>query len=91
MGKEFETFRNIGNYDINNLTQNSPSVINGDVRIKKYKITIEEIGEPKEIYEQRLQELWDNCDNHHRWNPLRNEAKKLNYELIGNAGNKLKK
>ena len=92
MKKQFETFRVLGAYDTNNLTSNEPSCFNGDICIKKYRITVEEIEEPKEIYEQRLQKLWDECNNWHHWDPLKKEAKKIGYELVGNAGkNKPKK
>ena len=92
MKKQFETFRDIRDYELNNLTQKEFSCFNGFVRIKKYRITIEEIEEPKEVYEQRLQKLWDECDNWHHWEPLQSEAKKIGYELVGSAGkNKPKK
>ena len=84
----FETFRSIGSYEIGNLTQKEPTSFNGDVRIKKYKITIEEVIEPQEGYEQRIQELWDKCDNMHHYTPIKNTAKKLGYELKGNYGSK---
>ena len=84
----FETFRSIGSYEIGNLTQKEPTSFNGDVRIKKYKITIEEVIEPQEVYEQRIQELWDKCDNMHHYTPIKNTAKKLGYELKGNQGSK---
>ena len=84
----FETFRSIGSYEIGNLTKKEPTLFNGDVRIKKYKITIEEVIEPQEVYEQRIQELWDKCDNMHHYTPIKNTAKKLGYELKGNHGSK---
>ncbi len=88
---EFETFRHIGNYEKNNLINNEPSCFNGDVRVTKFKVTIVELVEPKEIIEQRLQFLWDNCDNHHHWLPLKNKAKEIGYILLNNAGNNRKK
>jgi hypothetical protein len=92
MKKQFETFRVLGVYDTNNLTNKEPSCFNGNVSIKKYQITIEEVEEPKEVYEQRLQKLWDECDNFHHWDPLKKEAKNIGYELVGDAGkNKPKK
>ena len=86
----FETFKEIGSYEIGNLTHKEPSSFNGNIRIKKYKVTIEEIIEPKEVYEQRIQDLWDKCNNLHHWKPIHDKAKQLNYELKGNAGNKNK-
>ncbi len=92
MKQQFETFRVLGAYDTGNLTSKEPSCFNGNVSIKKYRITIEEVEEPKEVYEQRLQKLWDECDNSHHLKPLRSEAKNIGYELVGDAGkNKPKK
>ena len=84
----FETFRIIDSYQISNLTQKEPTSFNGDVRIKKYKVTIEEIIEPKEVYEKRIQELWDKCANMHHYNTIQKVAKKIGYELKGNFGSK---
>jgi hypothetical protein len=84
----FETFRSIGSYEISNLIQKEPTSFNGDVRIKKYKVTIQEIIEPKEVYEKRIQELWDKCNNMHHYNPIKNIAKKLGYELKGSIDSK---
>jgi len=90
MKQEFETFRSIGPYEIGKLTQLNPSSLNG-VDVVKYRITIEEIPEPTEVIQQRIQELWDNCNNWHQWEPLKREAKKYNYTLMNSPGNKLKK
>ena len=87
----FETFREIMKHDENNLTSKNPTCFNGWVKVKKYKVTVELINEPKEVLEQRLQELWDNCDNMHHWQPLKKVAGELGYILKGNAGNKLDK
>jgi hypothetical protein len=92
MKQQFETFRTLGSYETSNITEKEPSCFNGFVRIKKYRITVEELEELKEVYEQRLQKLWDECDNWHHWKPLQSEAKKIGYELVGSAGkNKPKK
>jgi hypothetical protein len=42
------------------------------------------------ILAERLQKLWDECDNHHHWTPLRNTAKQIGYELQGSAGSRKK-
>jgi len=81
MKKTFETFQDIGTFEIGNLTQDNPSCFNGFVSVKKYKVTIEEIKEPKEIIAARLQKLWDECKNMHHWDPLRRAAKKIGYEF----------
>ena len=82
----FETFRKIGSYEQHSLQSNEPSCFNGCVNIRKYKVTIEPIEEPNEVLAERLQKLWDECDNHHNRLPLKNIAKEVGYELKGNAG-----
>ncbi len=77
----FETLREIGMYEISNLTQKEPSFFNGWIRIKKYKVTIEEVVEPKEVYEQRIQELWDKCDNPRYHQSIIAVAESIGYEL----------
>ncbi len=55
----FETFQEIGSYEINNMTRDEPTCFNGYVRVKKYKVTIEEVHEPIDIIARRVQKLWD--------------------------------
>lgn len=86
-----ETFRNVGSYELIQLTQNNPSCTNGQVRVMKFRVTVEPIYEPNEIIAERLQELWDNSDNHHEYYPLKQYAKSIGYELKGNWGNNRKK
>ena len=88
---EFETFREIGSYQQNQLTDKEPSCHNREIHIKKYKVTFELIEEPNEVYYQRLQLLWDYCDNFHNLPPIKNVAKQLGYTLQGRAGNKVVK
>lgn len=78
---EFETFREIGSYQINDLIQKNPSCFNSEIRVKKYKIIVEEIEEPDSIIRERIKKLWDECDNWHHWEPLKKYAKKYNLEL----------
>ena len=87
----FETFKDIDDYHQRNLTQENPSCSNGMVRIRKYKVTIELIEESNEVLGERLQKMWDECDNRHNWEPLQNTAKIIGYELKGRAGNTHKK
>ena len=77
----FETFRKMGSYEMGNLKSNEATCFNGNVNVRKYKVTIELIEEPNELIIKRLQKLWDECDNDHYWTPLRIEAKKYNYEF----------
>ena len=87
----FETFRKIGSYDQSNLQSKYASCFNGVVNIRKYRVTIEPIEESKEILAERLQKLWDECDNWHHWTPLKNAALQIGYELKGVAGSMRKK
>lgn len=87
----FETFRKVGSYEQNNLKRDNPACFNGDVNIVKYKITIEPIEEPVEVYAGRLQQLWDECDNFRHLGPLKNAANQIGYELQGNLGSARKK
>jgi len=87
----FETFRKIGSYEQSNLQSKDASCLNGVVRIRKYKVTIEPIEETKEILAERLQKLWDECDNWHHWTPLKTVAMQIGYELKGDAGSMRKK
>lgn len=68
--------------------QLEPSSFNGDVRFRKYRITVEEIEEPNEVLAGRLQKLWDECDNYHHWTPLKEAAASIGYTLIGQVGSK---
>ena len=79
---EFETFREIGDYDVRQLTLKSPSCFNGNVRIRKYRVTVEPIEEPVEVLQQRLKALWmDESTNHHQRLPLLSVARKLGMTL----------
>lgn len=86
-----ETFRKIGSYEMSNLKSNEATCFNGNVNVRKYKVTIELIEEPNELIIERLQKLWDECDNYHHWTPLRIEAKKYNYEFPNSPSTKRNK
>ncbi len=88
--KEFETFRTFGSYELTSLKKDNVSVFNGIVEVEKYRVTIERIDEPKEAYRERLQKLWEECDNHHHWDPIRRKANELGVELTGSQGIKRK-
>jgi len=68
--------------------RNTPGAFNGMVEVVKYKITIEIVQEEKEVYRQRLQKLWEECDNYHSYHPLESEARRLGVTLEGNFGAK---
>lgn len=74
----FETFQRPTAYYINNLKAlNKPACFNGSVYIRRYRVTVELIGEPKEVYEERLRALWDNTKNIHHWDAIKREASRL--------------
>jgi hypothetical protein len=77
----FETFRNIGAWEQGNLTQNEPSCFNGFVRVKKYRVTIEEVEEPKEVIEERLRKLCRESRNHHDTTLLQATAQRMGITL----------
>ena len=84
----FETFRTLPSYDISNIKKDNPSSFNGNIEFRKYKVTVEPIDEPFEVLSERIQLMWDKCDNFHHWNPLKAAAKSIGYELQGSAGSK---
>lgn len=77
----FETFRKIGDWEIDKLKLDKPSDFNGNIQIRKYQVTIELIEEPLEVIQARIQELWDSCKNHHHWEALQITAKKYGMKL----------
>ena len=85
-----ETFRD-PTWALGNLRQTEPSAFNAIVDFRKWRITAEIMDEPVEVLRERLQSLWDHCDNHHHWKPLRASAKTVGLELAFPAGSKRKK
>lgn len=72
-----ETYRD-PMHDLRDIRQTEPSAWNGDIRIRRYRITVELIDEPVEVLRDRLRALWRQTEpNHHRWGPMRAEAKRL--------------
>jgi len=63
--EQFETFQNVGMYEKSTLSQRKPSCFNGTTKVKRYRITIEEIIEPIEVYQERLQKLYDDPKTGH--------------------------
>ena len=81
MKTEFETFRPVDNYAQLHLLQEEPSVFNGMVRVKKYKITIEEIDDADGVIIDRIIKLKSESTNHHDWTPLREAAAEYGVKL----------
>jgi len=69
---EMETMRQpwVTSRDITASMAATPDAYNGDVHVRKYKVTVEMIDEPIEVIQARIQDLWDNCDNSHNWKSL---------------------
>jgi len=90
--KQIETYRNPG-WELDNLSKSSPEpyCFNGVVAFKRYKITVEIIEEPVEVYQERLELLWVKCDNHHHWLPLQAAASSIGYTFKGERGSQRKK
>jgi hypothetical protein len=81
--KTIETFREVGDYELRGMASERPSVFNNTVSVRRYRVTIELIDEPIEVIHARLIDLWERCDNHHHWDPLRHQAKKYGLDLDG--------
>ena len=77
----FETFRRISSYEIGSMTRNCPTCFNGSVEVKRYRVTIEEIEEPDDVIRERLQKLWDECNNYNNRDPLRSVAMRYGLDL----------
>jgi hypothetical protein len=69
-------------YDVDRLARHdTPSCFNQTVAIQKYRVTVERIEEPVEVYHERLKKLWHESDNHHNGDALKAAADKLGLEL----------
>ena len=82
---EFETFRDIGAFEVHGMKQGEPSCFNGMVRVTKFRVTIEEVPEDDEVIRERLRKMYAECTNHHHMRPLMAMAKKYGLDLTANA------
>ena len=78
---EFETFREIDKCTQDRLLEQEPSVFNGIVSVKKYKITIEEIKEPDGVIIDRIMKLKSESTNYHDQMPLCKAAAEYGVKL----------
>lgn len=85
-----ETFMSPSYMMLKNLKQKEPSCFNGLVRVRRYRITIEEIPESKEVIEERLEKLWVESDNSHHMKPLNSVASSMKYKFKGTWASKRK-
>jgi hypothetical protein len=83
----FETFKKFGSYECRSLTEGF-GCWNGEVSVRKYRVTIEPVEEPNEVVCARVQHLWDTSDNWHHSGPLQAAANSLGYVLQGQRGGK---
>ena len=79
--RSFETFQPLDSWREDQMTKKEPWCFNMGVGIRKYRITVEEVEESKEVLEARLRKLWRECDNHHHWQPLQAVAKQIGIVL----------
>ena len=80
-----ETFKSFGTYELDNMRRDM-SCFNGFVSVVKHKVTIEEIPCSQQEMKDRIQLLWDKCDNYHHHGPLKSAAKKHGIVLEGSPG-----
>jgi hypothetical protein len=73
----FETYRRPSAFSLDHFRQAVPGCANGEVSVRRWRVTVEPIEEPVEVLYARLLDLWERCDNHHHWGPLKAEARKL--------------
>lgn len=69
-----------------------PMIISGEVSVRRYRVTFEEIAEPVEVIAARLRDLWEAGDNHHHADPIHAAARALGMsdEDLGKWGSKRK-
>lgn len=84
--ESIETFHDPRGYRLSQMKRDEPSCFNGVVSVRKYRVTVELVDEPDEAIRERIQKLWDECDNSHHWDPLRYAAKEYGLELEFPAG-----
>ena len=77
----FETFRKFDDYILERLISSEPTCFGGVVNVTRFRVVVEEIPEPKEAIQARLQKLWDESDNMHHMKPLQREAERLGVEI----------
>lgn len=82
-----ETYRDVRGYWLNDIALLSkPSCFNGMVNVRRFKVTVELIDEPKEVIAERLEALWRSSDNCHDRDPLKAAAEGIGYDFTGKFG-----
>ena len=74
---QFETFKELSYFSQMNMAEEKPYCWNGVAYIRKYRVTVELVEEPVEVLRERVQKLWDECDNFHNWDTIQKHANEL--------------
>jgi len=82
----FATFKHIGQWQRERLTQKDPDCFNQVVSVKRYLITVAEIEEPIGVIQQRIRHLWEHSDNANDMGPLREAAAEVGLDLGTSTG-----
>jgi hypothetical protein len=79
MKEVIETFQKPDEQNLRLFTSEEPYAFRGEVFVERYRISIELIKEPKEIYVERLEELWRHTGKSKtdEWGPIQARAKEL--------------
>jgi hypothetical protein len=77
----FETYHRPSKHVLDQLRQELPSCCSGEVSVRRWRVTVEMIEEPVEVLYARMLDLWERCDNHHHWGPLKAEAARWGFKL----------
>lgn len=87
----FETFRRIDSWHVINWIKDDPFCLGSYAYVKRYKVLIEEIEEPDEVYRERLKKLWEECDDRQHRRSLKEAAKSMGFVLNKDDYGKSKK
>lgn len=79
--KQVEVFGLPNDYLLGQLGKKEPVVWNGDVLVKRYRITVEEIEEPLTVLKDRLETLLHKRGHVSDYASILAEAKRLGVEL----------
>ncbi len=79
--KQIEVFGLPNDYLLGQLGKREPTIWNGQVSVKRYRVTVEEIEEPAEVLKERLLALLMQRGHIENANSIRAEAKRLGITL----------
>lgn len=84
---EFETYLR-PHLNGQDYEQDTPSAFNGEIRIRRFRITVEEVEESNDILCERLQSLWEQGGSWQLEAIFKEAADELGYKLQGTYGSK---